>query len=99
MPVLFKYSQPLLGVWKIEETSEELLLMLDLRSEYQSFLQHITAEKRRREWLATRVLLKELAGKELLIAYHADGAPYLPECFAYEWICRHLIARAAGSRH
>ena len=77
MPVLFKYTEPLLGVWKIEESSEELLSMLEQTSEYLPFLQQIKTEKRRQEWLASRVLLKELAGEELLIAYHDDGAPYL----------------------
>ena len=33
MPVLFKYTEPLLGVWKIEESSEELLSMLEQSSE------------------------------------------------------------------
>lgn len=79
MPLLFKHTEPLLGVWKIEESSDELLAMLDLQSEYLPFLQQIKTEKRRREWLASRVLLKELAGLELLIAYHEDGAPYLPD--------------------
>lgn len=79
MPLLFKHTEPLFGVWKIEESSDELLAMLDLQSEYLPFLQQIKTEKRRREWLASRVLLKELAGLELLIAYHEDGAPYLPD--------------------
>lgn len=79
MPVLFKHTQPLFGVWKIEETSDELLSMLSLQSEYLPFLQYIKTEKRRQEWLASRVLLKELAGSELLIAYHEDGAPCLPD--------------------
>ena len=63
MPVLFKYTEPLLGVWKIEESSEELLSMLEQTSEYLPFLQQIKTEKRRQEWLASRVLLKELAGE------------------------------------
>ncbi|GGK12966.1 4'-phosphopantetheinyl transferase family protein [Parabacteroides faecis] len=77
MPLLFKHTEPLLGVWKIEESSDELLAMLGLQSEYLPFLQGIKTEKRRQEWLASRVLLKELVGEELLIAYHDDGAPYL----------------------
>lgn len=77
MPVLFKHTQPLLGVWKIDESSDELLSMLEYQSEYLPFLNRLKTEKRRQEWLATRVLLKELAGEELLIAYHDDGAPYL----------------------
>lgn len=78
MSLLFKHTEPLLGVWKMDETSDELLAMLELQSEYQPFLQQIKTEKRRQEWLASRVLLKELAGEELQVAYHADGAPYLP---------------------
>lgn len=79
MPVLLKHTQPLFGVWKIEETSEELFSMLDLQTDCLPFLQNIKTEKRRQEWLATRVLLKELSGLNLPIAYHADGAPYLPD--------------------
>ena len=44
MPVLFKYTEPLLGVWKIEESSEELLSMLEFQSEYLPFLQQIKTE-------------------------------------------------------
>ena len=44
MPVLFKYTEPLLGVWKIEESSEELLSMLEQTSEYLPFLQQIKTE-------------------------------------------------------
>lgn len=79
MPILLKYTKPLLGVWKIEESSGELLSLLEQSAEYLPFLQRMRTEKRRREWLASRVLLKELAGQELSIAYHEDGAPYLPD--------------------
>lgn len=94
MPVLFKHTRPLFGVWKIEETSDELLSMLVLRSEYLPFLQNIKTEKRRQEWLASRVLLKELSGSELLIAYHEDGAPYLPDS-AYHLSISHTNGYAA----
>ena len=59
MPVILKHTSPLLGVWKIEGTSDELLSMLDLQPDYLPFLQHIKTEKRRQEWFASRVLLKE----------------------------------------
>ena len=94
MPLLFKHTRPLFGVWKIEETSDELLSMLALRSEYLPFLQHIKTEKRRQEWLASRVLLKELSGSELLIAYHEDGAPYLLDS-AYHLSISHTNGYAA----
>ena len=78
MPLLFRYTTPLLGVWKMDETSDELLAMLSGDASNLEGLQQLTAERRRREWLASRVLLKALTGEECRVAYHADGAPYLP---------------------
>ncbi|MDR1357372.1 MAG: 4'-phosphopantetheinyl transferase superfamily protein [Tannerellaceae bacterium] len=74
-----KSVQPLLGVWKIDESADELLALLT-RRDCRSIPADMQAERRRREWLAVRVLLKELTGgEETPIAYHTDGAPYLPE--------------------
>lgn len=38
-----------------------------------------SAEKRKQEWLAVRVLLKELCGEEKKIAYLPSGKPYLED--------------------
>ncbi|MDR1499945.1 MAG: 4'-phosphopantetheinyl transferase superfamily protein [Tannerellaceae bacterium] len=78
MPLFIKHAQPLWGVWKIDESANELLTMLT-RNDVRLLPDKIRAERRRQEWLAVRVLLKELIGEETLIAYHTDGAPYLPE--------------------
>lgn len=78
MPLFWKHTDSHAGIWKIEETSEELLAMLEHPSDYMLHLQKLKTEKRRQEWLACRVLLKELMGQEQPIAYHDDGAPYLP---------------------
>ncbi|MDR1258447.1 MAG: 4'-phosphopantetheinyl transferase superfamily protein [Tannerellaceae bacterium] len=69
---------PVWGVWKIEESEDELLKQLT-RYDYINPMTSVRPEKRRREWLAVRVLLKELLGEETAIAYHSGGAPYLPE--------------------
>lgn len=79
MALLKRHSSLLLGIWKIEETEAELLNLLDPHKAYQLFLNKHKVETRKKEWLATRVLLKELLGEELMIAYHSDGAPYLPD--------------------
>lgn len=68
-----------MGVWKIEESSDELLSLLNQTHIYLPFLETIRMENRKKEWLAVRVLLKELLGEETIIAYHVNGAPYLPE--------------------
>ena len=79
MPLfLLQREPPLRGVWKIEESSEELLRRLAGRG-CLLLPAEIHTEKRRQEWLAARVLLKELTGEATPIAYRDDGAPYLPE--------------------
>ena len=72
-----KHTGPLWGIWKIEESSEVLLSLLRNREEHLPQLELIRTEQRRREWLASRVLLQELTGGSALIAYHPNGAPYL----------------------
>ncbi len=77
MPLLFKRTDPLFGVWKMEEDSGRLLEMLSLKEEYRPFLEQVSAETRRRERLASRVLLSELLGREPRVGYHPSGAPFL----------------------
>ena len=79
MPLLQKHTGPLWGIWKIEESSDTLLSLLQNGEACLSQLALIHAEQRRREWLASRVLLQELTGGPARIAYRPDGAPFLPE--------------------
>ena len=72
-----KHTGPLWGIWKIEESSEVLLSLLRNREEYLPQLELIRTEQRRREWLACRVLLQELTGGPVCVAYRPNGAPYL----------------------
>ena len=77
MALLYKQLSPLHGVWKMEESSDELLGMLEHKADYSSFLERVSAEKRRQERFASRVLLKELLGEEVRVDYHSTGAPFL----------------------
>lgn len=79
MPLYFKQTEPLMGVWKVEESSDDLLNLLTQKTAYLPFLETIKTEGRKQEWLAVRVLLKTLLEEETLIAYHDNGAPYLPD--------------------
>ena len=78
MPLLFKHTEPCLGVWKTEENAEELLSLLADKADYRLQLSEMRTENRKKEWLAVRVLLKELLGDETTIAYRPNGAPFLP---------------------
>ena len=67
------------GVWKMDETLDELLSMLPQQETYLEGLQRFSAEHRRLEWLSVRVLLFTLLGEEKEIAYYPSGKPYLAD--------------------
>ena len=79
MSLLQKHLSPLWGIWKIEENWEVLLHRLEQTETYLPVLNRYRSEGRKSEWLAVRVLLKELTGSEMTISYRDSGAPYLPD--------------------
>ncbi|MDR1456026.1 MAG: 4'-phosphopantetheinyl transferase superfamily protein [Tannerella sp.] len=79
MPALQTSVYPLWGIWKIEEGWEELLALSERPEVYLPFLNGSKSDSRKAEWLAVRMLLRELTGSETRIAYRASGAPYLPD--------------------
>jgi len=78
MPLYEKHISLLFGIWKIEESVSELSSMLEDNERYVAFLENCKSESRKKEWLAVRVLLKELLSEEQEVAYHSDGRPFLP---------------------
>lgn len=81
MPIYRTYKQGdlLVGVWKVDETVEQLRSMFHQFSIYEEGFMRFSTEKRKQEWLAVRVLLKELCGEEKKIAYLPSGKPYLED--------------------
>lgn len=67
------------GIWKMEETLDELLDLLPQPEAYRQNMQRFAAEHRRLEWLSVRVLLFTLLGEEKEIAYYQSGKPYLAD--------------------
>ncbi|WP_029903519.1 4'-phosphopantetheinyl transferase superfamily protein [Prevotella sp. 10(H)] len=72
----------LLGVWKIEETKEELLTSL-IHKEWVSNIYSIKSESRILEILSARLLIKELTGEEKEILYNNTGKPYFADNSSY----------------
>lgn len=67
----------LIGLWKFAETSGDLLpyfSLIDLADP--AFLKY-SHEKRKVEWLATRVLINQIIGPEFSISYLNTGKPIL----------------------
>lgn len=66
-----------LGLWRMGEPWEDLLGLLDLPASELETLMAISKTKRRQEWLACRVLLKQMLGQNTLIGYDAQRKPHL----------------------
>ncbi len=67
-----------LGIWKLEESLDELHHMLQLSEDDLRTLKNFKSEYRKREWLTVRVLVKTLLkSAEFNIAYHKNGKPLL----------------------
>lgn len=70
-------DQGLLGLWEITETTEKLLSQYQPKNtELDDFLL-FRNELRKREWLATRLLLKQILGNDSIIHYDPTGKPHL----------------------
>jgi 4'-phosphopantetheinyl transferase EntD len=67
----------LLSVWKLTETEEKLLIMRKLSKEELSQLSKLKSQKRRIEFLASRILLQQLLNQNIEIEYLSNGKPIL----------------------
>lgn len=74
-----------IALWKIEESEDELISMLQLNEAELAKLSSLAKGKRTLHWLATRVLLRYLLQTPEFISCPSDsnGKPYLPD-FPYE---------------
>lgn len=71
-----------IAIWHITETADELYALLGTHR-YDTQLAEKKNESRRAEWLAVRLLVKELFGPEAEVAYHPTGRPYLKNSTAH----------------
>lgn len=81
MPLFQQYMESAYrwGIWKTDETPEELLALIPHPEKYQQGMQRFAARHRRLEWLTVRVLLYAMLGEEKDIAYYPSGKPYLSD--------------------
>lgn len=67
----------IIAMWKIEESVEEFLTLLHHDAAIIKQVNHFGNEKRKLEFLATRVLLNTVLNQDKVIAYYKSGDPYL----------------------
>ena len=92
MPILRKweFDGAACGIWRVTETAEELRSLLTEKSFTQDFF-NFKSPARQLEYLAVRVLLRELLGKECRVLHHESGKPYLENS-----LCRISISHTKG---
>lgn len=81
MPILRKweYGGAICGIWKVTETTDELRSLLTDKSFTPDFFSY-KSSSRQLEFLAVRVLIKELTGVEYRVSHYESGKPYLDGC-------------------
>ena len=81
MPLLFiqTIGDAVLGVWSKQETAEQLLPMICLCDADKAVYEQIGNDRRRTEWLTTRIVLRELLNRDATIAHDNNGKPYIAE--------------------
>ena len=67
----------LIGLWKFTETTAELLPYFSEKELLDPNFLKYTYEKRKVEWLVTRVLTRQLIGSDFTISYLNSGKPIL----------------------
>jgi len=79
MPLFKTISIPggLIGLWKFTETTADLIQDFSEEDLIDPAFLRYTHEKRKIEWLATRVLIRKLIGSDFTITYLGSGKPIL----------------------
>jgi len=80
MPLVKTYyptKVAVIGIWHITETLAELETSITLSAEDKEAYKNFTVEKRKKEWLCTRILLQVLTNENLEIFYNENRKPYL----------------------
>jgi phosphopantetheinyl transferase len=68
-----------IGIWHISETVEELENLLQNKDIYLQQLVNFRTDKRKKEWLASRLLIQNLCGKDKIVCYNEKGKPLLAD--------------------
>lgn len=86
-----------IAIWDITESPDTLYVQL-ATTKYDAQLAGKSNDARRAEWLAVRLLVKELFGPDAEVAYHPTGRPYLKngDCVIQTTVRRKNLAVSAA---
>ena len=70
-------NETVMGVWRMTEHLQELERQYEVPAEEKQTYAGFRNDRRRKEWLTVRILLREIAGPDVHIAYQPSGKPFL----------------------
>ncbi len=68
-----------MGIWKMTESVAELEAMYSIKDDEVPVYEGFKNDRRRKEWICTRLLLAELVDHDVEICYRDSGKPYLSD--------------------
>ncbi len=68
-----------MGIWRMSETLQELESQYEIKESERNVYSCFRNDKRKKEWLTVRILLREMLGEEVEICYRDSGKPYLKD--------------------
>ncbi len=66
-----------MGIWKMTESLPELEAMYEVKPSEREIYDGFRNDRRRKEWLSVRILLRAMLGNDVEICYRESGKPYL----------------------
>ncbi len=75
MPIIYRRTikdHGILGVWKISESVEELLSMIDFREEDHATFEKFKVKSRQAHWLSYRLMIRQLMGPDCECDFYYD---------------------------
>ena len=66
-----------MGIWSMSESLDDLLDIYEVKPHEKPTFEAFRNDRRRREWITVRVLLRELLGPDVSIDYMESGKPFL----------------------
>lgn len=81
MPLFSKIenTNATMAIWQMTESLQELEAMYKVKPSEMAVYTGFRNDRRRKEWLTVRILLKEMLGKDTEICYRGSGKPYLKD--------------------
>ncbi|MCY1722529.1 4'-phosphopantetheinyl transferase superfamily protein [Prolixibacteraceae bacterium Z1-6] len=81
MPFVKEINTPegKIAIWNLNDSTKELGSYCSLSNSDQEKLNNITSERRKKEFLASRILVKKLTGSNQQIIYNKSGKPFLKD--------------------